>query len=253
MLLPHRNRTGLCAGLLFVGLFGLGVAPAPAQKENTATKPEPRDENWKKRHEGFVAIAKKGDVDVVFLGDSITDGWRGKGGADVWKERFEPLKAANFGIGGDRTQHVLWRIQNGELDGIKPKAAVVMIGTNNMGSNTAEEIAAGVKAIVDEIHKRQPQAKILLLAIFPRAGVPTKDRDKIEAKELNMKVIETNKLLAKLDDGKTVRYLDISQSFLEKDGSLSKETMYDFLHLTSKGYKAWADAIQKPLEELLKK
>src|SRR5208337_5244157 len=161
-----RKHLWLAAAFLALGAFALASATLRAddKKENTAAKPAPKDE---KRHDGFVAIAKKGGVDVLFLGDSITDGWRGSG-KDVWKEKFEPLKAANFGIGGDRTQHVLWRLQNGELEGIKPRAAVIMIGTNNLGANTAEEIADGIKAIVAEIQKKQPETKILLLGIFPR-------------------------------------------------------------------------------------
>src|SRR5438552_5987443 len=110
------------------------VAHSAETKGNSATTPAPRDPGWVKRHEGFVKIAQKGDVDLLFLGDSITDGWRG-GGKKVWEANFAPLKAANFGIGGDRTEHVLWRIQNGELEGIKPKLVVLMIGTNNGGDS----------------------------------------------------------------------------------------------------------------------
>jgi lysophospholipase L1-like esterase len=180
---------------------------------------------------------------VVFFGDSITDGWRGEG-KGVWKEHFEPLKAVNFGIGGDRTQHVLWRIQNGELDGYKPKAAVIMIGTNNLGSNSAEQIAEGIKAIVEEIEKKQPETKVLLLGIFPR-GEKADDPARGKIKEIN-------KIIAKLDDGKKVRYLDIGDKFLEKDGNMSRTVMNDYLHLTADGYKIWAEAIEKPLGEMLK-
>jgi lysophospholipase L1-like esterase len=236
---------GACLSLVLV------AAPARAdnpKRENSAIKPSVKDEN---RHKGFVEIAKKGHIGVVFLGDSITDAWGGEGhgarsnGAEVWKERFEPLHAANFGIGGDRTQHVLWRIQNGELDGYHPKAAVLMIGTNNLGANTDEEIAEGIKAVVEEIHKKQPHTKVLLLGIFPRGQQPTdKNRDRIK---------NINKMIAKLDDdGKTVKYLDIGGKFVEKDGTISKEIMPDFLHLTKKGYEIWADAIDKPLKELMK-
>ena len=243
MLLPHRNRTGLCAGLLFVGLFGLGVAPAPAQKENTATKPEPRDENWKKRHEGFVAIAKKGDVDVVFLGDSITDGWRGKPKA-IFEAAFGAHKPLNFGVSGDRTQHVLWRIQNGEIDGLKPKAAVIMIGTNNIGQNNAEPPAsavAGIQAIVAHLKKSTPDTKILLLAVFPRGEKPDHPH--------RVAVKEINDAIAKLDG---VRYLDIGPKFLQPDGTISKEIMPDFLHLSEKGYQIWADAIKDEVAALMK-
>ena len=111
------------------------LSAALTASANTAIKPEPRDPNWVKRHDGFVEIAKAGNVDVLFIGDSITDAWRrpSPDGKAVWDANFAPLRAANFGISGDRTQHLLWRLQNGELDGIKPKAVVMMIGTNNTG------------------------------------------------------------------------------------------------------------------------
>jgi lysophospholipase L1-like esterase len=231
----------LALGLVLAGLYVAGPARADDTKKNTAVIPSIKDEN---RHKGFVAIAKKGNIDVVFLGDSITDGWR-NGGKDVWKEHFEPLHAANFGIGGDRTQHVLWRIENGELEGYKPKAAVLMIGTNNLGANTDEEIAEGVTAIVKQIHKKHPKTKVLLLGIFPRGEKPTdKNRDRIK---------NINKMISKLDDGgKTVKYLDIGKKFLEKDGTMSKEIMPDFLHPSKKGYEIWAAAIDEPLKDLMK-
>src|SRR5439155_4166309 len=123
-------------------------------------------------------IAKRGGVEVLFLGDSITDAWGGEGhgrgatGSKIFEEEFVPLKTANFGIGGDRTEHVLWRLQHGELKGIQPNVVMLMIGTNNTGSNSAEEIAAGITAIVKEIHQRSPTTKILLLGVFPRGEKP---------------------------------------------------------------------------------
>jgi lysophospholipase L1-like esterase len=199
------------------------------------------DANFLKRHEGFVQIAKAGGVDLLFLGDSITDGWRSK--KEIWDAAFAKYKPANFGIGGDRTQHVLWRITNGELDGIAPKAAVVMIGTNNSGQDDAPSIARGVTAIVKAIHAKSPKTKILLLAIFPRGPMPNPTREKLK---------QVNDTLAKLDDGKSVHYLDIGAKFLEPDGTLTKEIMPDFLHLSVKGYQIWADAIGGKLEELMK-
>jgi lysophospholipase L1-like esterase len=211
---------------------------AVAQDGPKTTQPVPKDE---KRHLGFVEIAKKGGVDVLLLGDSITDGWRG-GGKKVYAEHFEPLKAANFGIGGDRTQHVLWRLRNGELEGITPKVLMLMIGTNN-GGDGAEDVAAGITAIVKEIQGKSPATKILLLGIFPRGEKPNPAREK------NDKV---NTMVAKLDDGgKTVKYLDIGGKFLETDGTISKEIMPDSLHLSEKGYKIWADAVLPSVKELL--
>ena len=221
----------LAAVLLFAALV----------QEVEAVKPAPRDAGWVKRHDGFVEIAKKGGVDFLLLGDSITDGWRGKGKA-VYAEHFEPLKPANFGIGGDRTQHVLWRLQNGELDGITPKLCMLMIGTNN-GKDSAEDVAAGITAIVKEIQKKSPSTKVLLLAIFPRGEKPYPGREK------NDKV---NGIVSKLDDGgKTVKYLDIGAKFLAEDKSLTKEIMPDFLHLSEKGYGIWADAVMPSVKELL--
>jgi lysophospholipase L1-like esterase len=235
------RRLALALALAGLVLAGPARADDKPDKKNTAVIPSIKDEN---RHKGFLEVAKKGNIDVVFLGDSITDGWRGSG-KDVWKEEIEPLKAANFGIGGDRTQHVLWRVENGELEGYKPKAAVLMIGTNNLSANTDEEIADGVKAIVEAIHKKHPKTKVLLLGIFPRGEKPTdKNRDRIK---------NINKMIAKMDDdGKTVKYLDIGDKFLEKDGTLSKEIMPDFLHLSKKGYEIEAHAIKPTLSELMK-
>ena len=198
-------------------------------------------------HERFVGVAKEGKAQLVFLGDSITAGWGGK--KEIWDKAFGAYTPANFGIGGDRTQHVLWRIQNGELDGIKPKAVVIMIGTNNSGQDPAEGIAKGVTAIVETVRAKQPQAKILLLAVFPRgekASTPEKPnagRDKLK---------QVNAIIAKLDDGKNIHFLDIGGKFLQPDGSLTKEIMPDFLHLSAAGYQIWADAIGPKLAELMK-
>ena len=198
-------------------------------------------------HERFVQIAQEGKSQLVFLGDSITAGWGGK--KDIWEKAFGKYQPANFGIGGDRTQHVLWRIQNGELDGIKPKACVVMIGTNNSGSDPAEGIAKGVTAIVETIRAKQPQAKILLLAVFPRGEKPSTPEKANAGRD---KLKQVNEIIAKLDDGKNVHFLDIGAKFLQPDGSISKDIMPDFLHLSAAGYQIWADAISPKLAELMK-
>ena len=224
---------------------------------NSAIKPEPRDAAWVKRHEGFVEIAKQGGVDVLFLGDSITDFWRrdnnpNQGGRKIWDREFAPLKAANFGISADRTQHVLWRLQNGELDGIKPKVVVLMIGTNNTGlerdnvtpRNTPAQTIEGVKAVVSTLRTKLPATKILLLAIFPRGEKP--------AHPQRAQIAEINRALARLDDGKMIRYLDLGAKFLAADGTLPKDIMPDFLHPGEKGYEIWAAAIREPLREMLR-
>jgi len=229
----------LAAVLIVFAAFRQDVeATKPAPRMNKEQKP---DENWVKRHEGFVEQAKKGGVEFLLMGDSITDGWRG-GGKKVYSEAFDALKPANFGIGGDRTQHVLWRLQNGELDGITPKVCMLMIGTNN-GKDSADDVAAGITAIIKEIQKKSPTTKVLLLGIFPRGPMPNPGREK------NDKV---NTMVAKLDDGgKTVKYLDIGAKFMNEDKSISKEIMPDFLHLTEKGYQIWADAVLPTVKEML--
>jgi lysophospholipase L1-like esterase len=255
--MTHLRNTLFTFALASFGLAALCTPVQSGDKKNPATTPSPRmdkagkaDPNWMKRHDSFVAIAKKGDVDVLFLGDSITDGWRNfnaktkSGAKNVWDKSFAPLKSANFGIGGDRTQHVLWRIQNGELDGITPKVAVLMIGTNNTGNDSADQIADGVTAIVKTIHSKSPTTKVLLLAVFPRG--------KMIPNPGNTKINEINKTIAKLDDGKNVKFLDIGEKFM-KDGQIPADIMYDYLHLTEPGYQIWADAITPTLHQMLGK
>jgi len=185
---------------------------------------------------------KQGNVDLIFVGDSITQGWEGNG-KEIWKEYYGSRNAVNLGIGGDRTQHVLWRLQNGNLEGIAPKLAVIMIGTNNSGDNTAEEIAEGTKAIVEALRSKSPETKILLLATFPRGPNPQDARRQVNEK--------SNEIVAKLADGKMVRYLDIGKSFLSPNGDLTREIMPDLLHLSPQGYKIWAEAIEPVVAEVV--
>lgn len=230
--------------LLLGSLLVATGASALAQAANPATTPVIRDE-WRTRHEGYNATARKGGVDLLFLGDSITQGWNGNG-KNVWTERYRPLKAANFGISGDRTEHVLWRVQNGNLEGINPKVVVLMIGTNNLPRNSGPETAEGIEAIVREIRGRLPESKVLLLGVFPRGGRPEGDW------AARATMADINKTISGLADGQRVFFLDIGESFLEPDKTISKEVMYDALHLTAKGYQIWADAMQPTLDSLLK-
>ena len=232
----------LLTGLLLVTSLSLRAeSPQPASA-NSATVPVPRND-WIVRHEGFNSIAKKGGVDLLFLGDSITDGWA-KAGAKIWAERYAPLKAANFGISGDRTENVLWRLKNGNLTGIKPKVVVLMIGTNNNMFNSAPQIAEGITAIVQEIRAQSPASKILLLSVFPRGEKP--------ADAWRIKVADVNQIIAKLDDGAHVIFLDFGAKFLQPDGVTSKDLLGDLVHPTTAGYQIWADAMQPKLTELLK-
>jgi len=201
-------------------------------------------------HEKFLARAKAGPIGVLFLGDSITEGWNKA--PHIWEHYYAKYQPANFGIGGDQTQHVIWRIENGELDGISPKVLVLMLGTNNSGSHTAEQIAAANRKIVQLIRTRLPDTKILLLAIFPRG--PRKARDgSPEPWEKRMAVIRAaNADLATLDDGKTIRFLDINARFLGNDGTIPNIIMPDQLHPNAAGYQLWAEAMQPLLDEMMK-
>ena len=217
------------------------LIPVVPPGTNSATYAAPRME-WIQRV--LVTNAKAhqeaADIELVFDGDSITDFWQGKG-KQVWDERYGKLHAFDFGISGDRTQHVLWRLAQGQADGLHPKLIALMIGTNNMGSNTVEEIADGVKAIVLEYQKRCPEAVILLQAIFPRGENATDPaRAKIKA---------VNEIIAKLGDGKKVIYIDFGDKFLDAEGNLPVEIMPDFLHPSLKGYQIWADAIQPIIDQ----
>lgn len=230
------------APLAMLGLMALaGVAQVATR--NSAVEPAPRpDKGWQDRHAKFVDRIKKGDVDLLFIGDSITQGWEGAGKA-VWAEEYDSKKAVNLGIGGDRTQHVLWRLENGEIDGISPKAAVVMIGTNNLGANTNEEIVAGISAIVKKLNDKLPKTKVLLLGVFPRA-------EKADH-PLRARIKSINEEIAKLNNDKTVYYKNFGNRFLAEDGSLPKAVMPDFLHLSTDAYRTWADAIEGDLELLM--
>ncbi len=239
----------------FLALVSL-LAGCASLRPNYAVQPvlHPGTE---KRHESFNEISKKGEAQLVFLGDSITHGWDGKGKA-VWEKHWAPLKAANFGIGGDRTEHVLWRLGHGNFDGLKPKAIVLMIGTNNTGHQgrpqkeldgavyqcTAEQTAEGIKSILGQLRKKCPDAKILVLGIFPRgANKDDKFRQQNEA---------TNAIVKGFADGQKVFFLDIGAKFLEADGTLSKAIMPDLLHPNEKGYQLWTDAIKADVQALLR-
>lgn len=239
---------------LFALLLAVSTVATPAQtnsqtaapRKNPAIVPVSRDqEGPQKRYQELNrrVEAAKGNVDLLFLGDSITQGWEGNG-KNVWQKFYGNRKALNIGIGGDRTQHVLWRLENGNIKGIKPKATVLMIGTNNSNrdDNTPAEILEGVTAIIQKLQSSLPDNKILLLGIFPRGATFSDQRGKI---------LQVNQALSKLDDGKSVFFLDIGAQFIEKDGSISKEIMPDYLHLSEKGYRIWAESIESKVASLL--
>ena len=216
---------------------------AQETKPHSAITPAPRGGGWMKRHNSFNSRVAKGSVDLIFIGDSITQGWEGNG-RGVWKKYYGKRNTVNLGIGGDRTEHVLWRLDNGNIKGIAPKVAVIMIGTNNSGRNrnSPAEIVDGITAIIKKLRKKLPEMKILLLDIFPRGQRFNTQRGNIA---------QVNQTVRKLDDGSHVHYLAIGHHFLAADGSLDKKIMPDFLHLSTQGYEIWAASIEGKLKELL--
>ena len=239
-------ESGDVAGLVFAR-FPLDWVQEGA---SVPTVPEARTETtgkfswWPARHAAKLAETKAGGGELIFLGDSITQGWETAGKA-VWEKHYAGRKAANYGFGGDSTQHVLWRVRNGEFDGLSPKAIVLLIGTNNArhGDFTPEQIAAGIRAILVALAEKCPRSKVLLLGILPR-GPDAADpmRRKCEA---------VNALLPALAAGQRVHFLNVNTKLLAADGTLPKELAPDLLHLSEKGYSLWADAMEPKLVELL--
>ncbi len=231
----------LLAALVAGSVFAQQVSTTPTNRMDQVW--------WKKRFEEKQSLVKQGGWELVFMGDSITHGWEGAG-KKVWDENFGAYKALNLGYGGDRTEHVLWRLDNGELDGYQPKLLILMIGTNNTGhrpaaQETPEDTAAGIKAILDRIGQKSPATKVLLLAVFPRGNLANDEK-----RVRNDKV---NALIKAYADGKRVVFLDFNKEMLESDGTLTKEMMPDFLHPKEKGYGLWAKAVMPVVKETLGK
>lgn len=216
----------------------------PLAMAATTTEPVARpDDWWQERNAAVNERVKQGNVDLLFIGDSINHGWDGAG-KPVWDEYYADRNVVNMGFSGDRTQHVLWRLENGHLDGITPKAAFIMIGTNNHRDNTATEIAEGVNAIVAKLRGTLPEMRIVLLAIFPRTDVE---------EEIQKKLEEATALVAKAATADPmVEFLDINRVFLDRNGALMvEETMPDKLHPNLRGYELWAHAIEPTVARLL--
>ena len=224
--------------------------PAPKPKQDPCVAVPQWDETSPSRkvylgiHASFCKKAKAGGIDLVFLGDSITANWADhRYGHDVFEKYFAPMHGVEFGIGMDQTQNLLWRIENGELEGISPKVVVVMIGANNIqNASPDDQIAAAIEKIVGTVRQKSPPAKILLLAVFPHGHKPRSEQVHIN---------RVNSLIAKLDDGKNVKFLDIGDKFCKADNSLDY-SLIDGLHPTTKGYEVWAEAIKPTLEEMMK-
>jgi lysophospholipase L1-like esterase len=238
-----------------VGDVTVVETPLPAGQIRTPSTLVPLTQNrdwrtyaWVDRHRAVVAVMPERRPEIVMLGDSITHFWGGdpadarRTGVAEWDRLFAERRVVNLGYGWDRTENVLWRLTHGEFEGVSPKVVVVMIGTNNVGRNTPDEIAAGVEAICAMIHERSPSTRILLLAIFPRGERPNPARDTVG---------EINQRIAALDGRANVTFLDIGSTFLTGGGAITKDVMGDFLHPTTKGYALWAAAMMPTLDRLL--
>lgn len=195
-------------------------------------------------HRTIVEEIKQKKVDVIFIGDSITHGWQDEG-RQVWQRYYAGRNAMNMGFAGDRTQHVLWRLENGEIKNISPKLAVILIGTNNSNGtdNTAKEIGEGIIAICQKLRNDLPNTKILIMGIFPRGQKPSEQRQKNS---------EASKLASAVADSESIYYQDINDKFIDSDGTLRGDLMPDYLHPSAKGYQIWAEAIEPIVEKLLK-
>ena len=243
------SRTALPAGfrlacLLALLLLSLHPLAAAAHQLKAETPTPQRDSWWMERHDRTVSRIRQGQVDLLFIGDSITQGWE-EDGRPVWDRYYAGRRAVNLGYNSDQTDNVLWRLQHGELDGIAPKLAIVMIGTNNatIREDPPEHTTAGIQAILDTLRTRLPGTKILLLAIFPRGA---------SADNPLRRVNETvNARLPALADQRQVFFLNLNRRFLDGDGRLSAEIMPDLLHPSLLGYRLWAEGMEEMIRKLV--
>jgi lysophospholipase L1-like esterase len=247
---PMHRRVSHAAAMAWIALLACCATPPPipeVPRDARSLAAEPGTGDWMQRHEELNARAKAGGFDVLFVGDSITQGWEWWGKAE-WDRKIAPFRAANFGIGGDRTEQVLWRLDHGNLEGTpNPKVIVLLIGTNNTGyrKDRPEETAAGIGAILARLHARFPGAQILLFAVFPRGASPADEMRKINN--------EVNRIIARYAGHWNIRFVDINAKLLRPDGTLSEEIMPDLLHPSAKGYAIWADALVPEIQDALKK
>ena len=237
-------RASLTAALALLASGVLGQITT-TQELHQCIKPIPRQDKGYDRYLELNQRVKDshGQAEVIFVGDSITQGWEGNG-KEVWAKYYASRHALNLGIGSDHTQHVLWRLDHGNLDGLKPKVAVVLIGVNNIPveQNTPRQILEGVTAVVHKLREKLPETKVLLLGIFPfREDFCTQ----------RATALQVNQALHKLDDGKWIRFLDFGYLFIQPNGKISKDMMRDFVHISPAGYRLWAEAIEPDLAAML--
>ncbi len=233
------------SSLLVISTIAVLAWATDTKKPHSAITPECRRGGHLRRHHEMNKRLKRGNVDLLMIGDSITHSWNGKGKA-VWKEYYAGRNVVNLGRSGERTQHVLWRLDHLALENVSPKLAVVMIGTNNTRDNTPKQIAEGVTKIVEKLRKRLPKTKILLLAVFARG--PDKN-------DPHRRIVEkVNRIISKLGDDKMVIYMDLRKCFVKPDGTPSECLRGDdHVHLTVEGYRAWAEAIEPVVAKVVGK
>lgn len=220
---------------------------APAMSQTVAAyKPrlvhsEPRssEPQWTRRHNKILAEAKRGSYDVMLLGDSITQGWEFN--KKVWAEHFPTQRVLNAGIASDRVEHILWRVQHGLLDKVRPKAVVLMGGINNLAIANPDAIADGLRQIITEIREKSPKTRIIVQGLFP-TGREATDHRRAKVRLANLKI-------AQLADGERVEFFEFGDRFLGGDGWISKKIMFDYLHLTRAGYDIWASALETKLSQ----
>ncbi|MBI1371642.1 MAG: GDSL family lipase [Phycisphaera sp.] len=247
--LRHRlhtsTRVAMIALAVCVMTTAVGFSAETSTDESVATTPVGyKPGKGQSRFELLNERVKRDPADLIFVGDSITHYWEARG-RDVWKQRYGDRHAVNLGVEGDRTMQVLWRLEHGNVDGITPKLAVVLIGTNNIGLShqTPEQTAAGVAAVVDTLRRKLPDTRVLLLGIFPRGSAGSGARKQVD---------RANELIAARVKDDAVTFVNINRVFLAADGSLKEGVMHDGLHLTAEGYTAWADAIEPYIQQLTK-
>jgi len=240
-------------GLLFALTLYFFCTPAFGDNSNPAAKATPRTQEfdwmsldtWREKHGLLVREANTRDIDLLFLGDSITEGWTWGENPSIFTASFGRYRSANFGIGGDQTQNVLWRLRNGETGSMYPRLIVLMIGTNNFGHShhTAEAVSGGVRAIIVELQKHWPETRILLLGILP-FGEKASDPSRLQVEKVN-------RLLARLDDQEHVFFRDFGALFLDSQGDIPEALMADFLHPTHAGYEKLAEQLKPVVDSLM--
>jgi lysophospholipase L1-like esterase len=222
--------------------------------------PKPHLDWWLERHKSIKRRVQQDEPDLIFIGDSITHRWEpfrnAENGFEIWKQYYAKRNALNMGFGGDRTQHVLWRMLNGEIDGINPELAVLLVGTNNCNDKDTppEQIADGIKSVICVLKNKLPDTRILVLGIFPRGSFEQRETENSNA-VYNWqweKIDKINELVSKVSDNKRVYYLNINEEFLNDNGELTRQVMPDLIHLGKKGFKIWAEAMEPTISKLLK-